>query len=264
MTSAVGAAASAATTGFERAGGFVARGFVARVVVGAAFFVVVRLAAGLRGAVFAAVLRGVLAGGACDTSSSALVLACSASSSAAAAATFAAAALTAAAFAAAAFAAVVFAAVLVAAARVAAVFAAAVFAAVVRAAAVFAATALASPDFAAAAASVTVLAAALLVLEDAVLADAVFDFAVALFSGDRFAEPSAEVAVTSSGRSERSSGEAVTVLRYQRRRTFSGSNETITQSRHRAVLDLCVRCVLDHEMATAAPRPGGSQGASLT
>ena len=67
----------------------------------------------------------------------------------------------------------------------------------------------------------------------------------------------------------RSSGEAVTVLRYQRGPAFTGELRHFTLA-IRALRwirardsNLSVRCVVDHEMATAGASPGASQGESL-
>jgi hypothetical protein len=177
------------------------------------------------------------------------------------------AAFSAAAFDAAVFAAVVFAAVVFAAAVfAAAVFAAAVFGAAVFDAVLFDAPALDAADFDAAVFAAEVLAGVRLACADfAGVRTAVVFFAADADAGGCFEgeslfadELSGEVSVWSTW-AVRSSGEAVTVLRYQWVAASQGRRAIncprIPQIRYdpAAPGTLCVRCVLDHEMTTGAP-----------
>ncbi|PRA79520.1 hypothetical protein CQ045_15480 [Microbacterium sp. MYb66] len=162
-----------------------------------------------------------------------------------------------AAFSAAAFDAAVFAAV---------VFAAAVFGAAVFDAVLFDAPALDAADFDAAVFAAEVLAGVRLACADfAGVRTAVVFFAADADAGGCFEgeslfadELSGEVSVWSTW-AVRSSGEAVTVLRYQWVAASQGRRAIncprIPQIRYdpAAPGTLCVRCVLDHEMTTGAP-----------
>ena len=92
---------------------------------------------------------------------------------------------------------------------------------------------------------------------------------VCFLAGARFADVfSCAISVWSTW-AVRSSGEAVTVLRYQRAAVRQGRRAIncprIAQIRRdlEAIGTLCIRCVVDHEMTTGASSPRGSQAESI-